>query len=106
MKWQFALVYLKDTIIIYNNADEHISYVQTVLSLLQKAGVTLNRMRCKCFPEKTDYFGRVKRPGKLEQADHTSDIFRDLMPPRNVNELNCYLDYETFTSGLYRILPA
>lgn len=61
-KWQFALRYLDNVIILSTNADEHISDVCTVLSLFHKSDVTLNPKKCHFFPEKSDYLGHVILP--------------------------------------------
>lgn len=64
MKWHSALVYLGDIIIFLRNADEHVSYARSVLSLLHKAGFTLNLENCNVSIEKIEYFGHVIQVSK------------------------------------------
>lgn len=76
IKYNFALVHL-DRIIIYSwNADEHILHVRPVLPTFHKAGVALNFKTFKYFKKKIDKVGHVRQPGKLEMADHSTDVLR------------------------------
>lgn len=46
VKWQFALVFLKDIFIFLKMREKHIDYFKQVLTLLHCAQVTLKLMKC------------------------------------------------------------
>lgn len=72
LQLQFALIYLDDSIIFSRTPDEHIEHDCTVLSLLQRAGATLNLNECNFFTNKIDYLGNAVHRGRLELASHTT----------------------------------
>lgn len=41
VKWQHALVYTDDAVIFSNIAEEHLNHVDSILQLINKAGMTL-----------------------------------------------------------------
>lgn len=49
LKWKMCLVYLEDAIVFSKTAEDHIHHQDTVLTLLRKAGVTLNLERYSFF---------------------------------------------------------
>lgn len=65
LRWQLPVVYLTNIIMFSRDADEHISLVPTVLSLLQKARVTLELKNCSFFTKNIDYFWEFYRAKKF-----------------------------------------
>ena len=49
VKWQYNLVYLEDIIIFSRSFKEHLHHVESVLKLLQNAGVTLRLRKSRIF---------------------------------------------------------
>lgn len=92
-RWQFSLVPLAVLIILSRDADQNISHIRTILSLLQKASVTLNLKNCNLFTEWTNYLGHAILPGKLEVADHATDAVWDLSPRGNLAEPKLFLGW-------------
>lgn len=90
VKFQYARVYLDVNIILFANADEHVSHVYTALSHLHKAGVPLNHKKCNFFTARIGYLRYVIWPGITEPANKTTDSAHDLKPPRNATELKSF----------------
>lgn len=83
----YTLGYFENTIIFCRNADEHIWHVRSVLSLLQKAGVTLILKECSFILKEIDYLQHVIQPGKLDLPDYITDPICYLRPSCNITEL-------------------
>ena len=107
VKWQFALVYLDDVIIYSKTVSDHFNHVRVVLSMLQKAGVSLKLAKCKFFDASVDYLGHVVRPGQLEVASRTVDAVRQFKTPADQGELRSFLGmcnvYRRFVPNFARV---
>ena len=89
--WQFAIVYLDDIVIYSDSVEQHFEHLTTVLSLLNKAGLTLRIEKCKFLHTTIDYLGHVIRPGKLHVASKNVEAVRNFAPPRTITELRSFL---------------
>jgi hypothetical protein len=65
--------------------------VQEVLSLLEKAGISLKLAKCHFFQASVDYLGHVIRPGRLGVAEKNTAALRDAPFPRTQTELRSFL---------------
>lgn len=86
-RWQFALVYLDDTVVFSRALLQHINLTRTVPVLLRKTGVILKLMKCAFSTNKIDYLGQIIRPGGLEVPNNTTDAIRHLKAPTKKTEL-------------------
>ena len=75
VRWQICLVYLDD-VIIFSRTHEHAHHLDTVLSLLRTAGISLKLKKCSFFRPNVHYLGHVISPGKLSVADTAADAFK------------------------------
>lgn len=91
VNWQFELVYLDDVIILSNSRDDLISQVRSVLMIFGNAGVTLKLRKYFFLQDRIDYIGHVIRPGSLEVTPKVTKAIKNIIPPRNVNELRSLL---------------
>lgn len=91
VKWQFALMYLEDVVVVSRNPDEHIDHVWQVLTLFQHAAVTL-KLKCESFTKCTNYIGNVIGPGCLQGSSHTTDAISNLKLPKDVTVLRAFLN--------------
>ena len=91
VRWQFALVYLDDVIIFSRSVEEHFAHVRTVLSLLQKAGVTLRIDKCCFFSATVDYLGHVIHPRRLAVSKRTCDAVSAFKPPKTATDIRSFV---------------
>ena len=49
VKWQSCLVYVDDVIVFSRSFDDHVRDVERVLSILEKAGLSMNMRKCRFF---------------------------------------------------------
>lgn len=85
------MVYLDDVIIFSGSPKEHIKHVQSVLLLLNAAGVTLKLKKCSLFSDEVDYLGHFVKPGKLEVAYRTTEAIKVLKEPSTVTGIKSFL---------------
>lgn len=64
VKWQYALVYLEDVIILSDNVQKHLKHVYVVLRRFSNAGVTLKLKKCFLFTDTVDYLRHLIIPVK------------------------------------------
>jgi hypothetical protein len=83
LKWKTCLVYLDDIIVFSNTEYDHSRHLDEVLSLLYRAGLSLNLTKCHFFKDTVDYLGHVIRPGKLEVAAKNAEALRNARYPVN-----------------------
>ena len=91
LKWQLCLVYLDDVIIFSANAEQHIKDVDTVLSRLHEAGVTLNLEKCTWFSDQVEYLGHIVRPGELHVHNKNVDALKTASFPTTKTQLKNFL---------------
>lgn len=89
--WQFALLYLDDSVVFSNTVNDHIGHLKAVLTFLKDAGVTLKLKRCFYFYNKIGCVGQVISPGSLEVAPQVTATIETLNPTSNVTELRSFL---------------
>ena len=49
VRWKMCLVYLNDVILFSHTMKQHVKYLDTVLSLLRLAGISLKLTKCAFF---------------------------------------------------------
>ena len=113
VRWQSCLIYLDDVIVFSRSTDEHLRHVDEIITLLQRAGITLKVTKCSFFQPKVDYLGHVITPGKLPVATENTKPFAHAQFPRNTTQLrsflaaaNLYRRLDTGYSGIARPLNA
>lgn len=82
--WQFALVYLNDTVMFLKKLEAHIKHVRHVLKLLCDANVTVELEENKSFCSTNNYLSHIIHPGQLMVLQHTIHATPDLKPPMNI----------------------
>lgn len=65
VKYQSALVYMDDVVVILKSAQEHLTSLRRALWILQNVGVTLKSKTFSFFAEAIDYPYNFIRPGRL-----------------------------------------
>lgn len=84
---QVCLVHLDDVIVFSENVDDHGRHLDTLLSLLHDAGITLKLRKCFFFQPRLEYLGLVISPGKLAVSSTHIDEFQNFKLPGSRREL-------------------
>lgn len=92
-KWKTCLVYIDDVIIFSSSVEDHISHVDTVLTALKRAGVSLKIYKCDFFTQKVKYLGHIVRPGTIEIDHAKTKSLRELRPPETLTQLKFFLGF-------------
>ena len=107
VRWQIRLVYLDDVIVFSKDQETHLDHLDTVLSLLRNAGVSLKLKKCFFFRPKVDYLGHVILPGKLSVARDRSAAFEKCLFPQTLIQLRSFLGacnvYRRFIAGFAKV---
>ena len=83
VRWHSYLIYLDDVIVFSRSTDEHLRHVDEILTLLRRAGITLELTKCSFFQPKVDYLGHVITPGKLSVSMENTKSFAHAQFSRN-----------------------
>ena len=92
-KWQTCLVYIDDVVIFSGSAEQHLEDVDTILTELGKAGITLRFDKCLFFTDHVRYLGHIVRPGTLEVDQSHVKSLLEAEPPKTVSELRSFLGF-------------
>lgn len=91
VKWQYALVYLDDIIVFSQGAEEHVSHLDKVFTLLSEAGLTLKPSKCHLFCNEVEYVGHIVRPGYISVNEKNLKAIRRAKFPHTQTQLRSFL---------------
>lgn len=91
LKWQICLVYLDDVIIFSATPTQHIRDVDTVLTRLREAGVTLNLEKFSWFSREVEYLGHLISPGRVHVHNKNVAALQDATFPTSKTQLKSFL---------------
>ena len=91
VKWQYCLVYLDDVIIFSNDEETHLQHVDTILTLLQNAGITLKFSKPEFFRSSVDYLGHKITQGRLEVNMKRKNALRKAKYPCTQTQIRSYI---------------
>jgi len=91
LKWQICHVYLDDVIIFSATLQQHVKDVDTVLTRLREAGVTLNLEKCKWFSTEVEYLGHFLTPGQLHVHNKNVEALKNATFPTTETQLKSFL---------------
>ena len=84
-------VYLDDILISGATAEEHLQNLDKALSILETAGIKLNRDKCAFLLPKVEYLGHVIDEQGLHPTEEKVKAIKDAPRPKNVSELRAFL---------------
>ena len=100
---EICLMYLDDVIVFSKDQETHLEHLDTVLSLLRNAGVSLKLNKCFFFRSKLEYLRHFILPSKLSVARDRSAAFRKCRFPQTRTQLRSFLGaynvYRRFIAG-------
>ena len=110
-----TVVYIDDILITGETEEEHLQNIDTVMSRLKEAGLTLRKSKCHFLLEKVEYLGHIVSKKGLQPTDDKIRAIRDGPVPQNASQLRSFLgmvnyygkflkDVSSKLSPLYRLL--
>lgn len=109
VKWRYCLVYLDDIIVVSKSHQGHLGHLDSILSLLRDAGVTLKLIMCSFVQERIDFLGHVILPVPLviSQDAKVVKTVRDALYPQTLTQMKSFLGavnvYRRFIKGFPHI---
>lgn len=91
LKWQMCLVYLDDVIVFSKTAEDHVHHLDTILTRLRKAGVTLNLKKRSFFKREVEYLGHLVCPGQLKVHNKNTEALRQAVFPKTKTQMKSFL---------------
>ena len=91
VRWQTCLIYLDDVIVFSQSHEQHVKDVDEVLTLLEKAGVSLKLSKCEFFQPRVNYLGHVIMPGKLAIAKERTSGFANATFPKDKSTMRSFM---------------
>ena len=84
-------VYLDDILITGENDDEHLQTLETVLSLLEKAGIRLKHKKCSFMLTAIEYLGHKISAQGLQPTSEKVQAIHEAPAPKDVTQLKSFL---------------
>ena len=80
VRWNICLVYLEDVIIFSRNVADHLEYLDTVLTLLEDAGIKLKMKSASSSRRKSSTLAIAFVPGRLASTKTRRRSVQSVMP--------------------------
>lgn len=107
VRWPVCLIYLKSVRVFLKAVTKHITYLDTVLTLLQDAGTSLKLRECFFFQPQVRYLGHVVELDRLSVAQKATKALQSLNSPHALIQLRSFLracnDYRRFVKAFSKI---
>jgi len=101
-----VIVYLDDILVTGPTEEAHLKSLKEVLIRLEKAGLRLNKAKCKFMESCVTYLGYCIDSEGLHPTEDKLDAVRKAPEPRNVTELKSYLGLLTYYGRFLPHLPS
>ncbi|GFX79393.1 retrovirus-related Pol polyprotein from transposon 297 [Trichonephila clavipes] len=88
---KFVNVHMDDVIISSPSFTEHIEHLKEVFRLLQDAGLTLNKDKCKFGCEELKYLDLIINKEGIKTDERKVRVIVEMKPPRNSKEVSKFL---------------
>ncbi|GFX54064.1 retrovirus-related Pol polyprotein from transposon 297 [Trichonephila clavipes] len=88
---KFVNVYMDDVIISSPSFTHHIEHLREVFRLLQDAGLTLNKDKCKFGCDELKYLGLIINKEGIKKDETKARAIVEMKPPRNSKEVSKFL---------------
>ncbi|GFU00692.1 retrovirus-related Pol polyprotein from transposon 297 [Trichonephila clavipes] len=88
---KFVNVYMDDVIISSPSFTHHIEHLREVFRLLQDAGITLNKDKCKFGCDELKYLGLIISKEGIKTDETKVRVIVEMKPPRNSKEVSKFL---------------
>lgn len=103
-KLQFSVVYIGDVAFFSQSSSKAITHVQTRLTLLRYAGVSLKQLKGS-FPTNVIYYlGHMMQPRRLALSDSTTKSITGLQDTINAIGLRSFLDLGHYRRSMPKFL--
>ncbi|GFY22189.1 retrovirus-related Pol polyprotein from transposon 297 [Trichonephila clavipes] len=89
---KFVNLYMDDVIISFPSFTQHIEHLKEVFRLLQDAGLTLNKYKCKFGCDELKYLGLIINKEGIKMDETKVRAIVDMKPPRNSKEVSKFLE--------------
>ena len=99
---KFCQSYIDDIIIYSQTKEEHTKHVVEVIKHLQDANMKINQNKCAFFKTTVDFLGYTLSPQGVKPMEDRIKAMRNLLPPKNINELQKFLGTIAF---FHRCIP-
>ena len=86
-----VLCLMDDVLIFGSNKGEHDSRLKVVLERIQKAGVTLNPLKCEFGKSNLIFLGHITDSSGIQADPQKTSAITDMPPPNNVTELGRFM---------------
>lgn len=91
VKWQHAILYINDIIILSKVKEDCLKQVDKVLLLLNNAEMSIKLKKCFFSSMNIDYFGHLIALSRLQEAQKTTEATKLLQYPNNLSERRTFL---------------
>ena len=98
----FTLAYLNDVIIFSGTEEQHLKYIQIILTRLKQANLKIKKSKCAFFKKELHYLGHILTTDGIKPQTEKIKAICDIKPPANQKGIREFLGmvryYRKFTN--------
>lgn len=93
IKWQHAIVYIGDIIVLSKTKGEFLKHIDKALLLLMNAGVAIKLKKFSFSSETINYLGHLIALSHLQVAQKTTESIKMMQYPTTVSEMRSFMGF-------------
>ena len=92
----FCIVFMDDVLIYLNTMEEHIDYMQKVLSCLWNYGLTCKLSKCEFHSDSISFLGFIISPNGIAMEPDRITTVTEWPIPSNVHDIQVFIGFANF----------
>ena len=94
--FKFILIYIDDLLAYSKDFDTHIKHLRIVFEIIQKAGLKLNRDKCKFAVNEINFLGHTIKDNKILPLASNINKIKNIQPPKDKKELQRFIGLTSY----------
>ena len=94
--FKFILIYIDDLLAYSKDFDSHLKHLRIIFEIIQKAGLKLNRNKCKFALTEINFLGHTIKDNEILPLASNVNKIKNIQPPKDKKELQRFIGLTSY----------